>query len=383
MIFMMWNLFSRNLLCHLRSKEFFIWMLIFPIMLATLFYFTFSSLDQADQLQVIPIAVVEEGMPEEDSAFSDTVRSLSEKGDEQLFQTQFISEEEKARQLLKDGEIDGYIQYENGKPGLVVREDGLNQTIIKSFLDQYLQTKSSMENILQENPQLAERLPSLFSRETVTEEISLSQNAPTSKVNYFYALLAMVCMYGGMQGLNVVSFLQSNLSAIGARKTVSPAKRWKLIFADLSAGVTVQWLAIILVILFIRFILQVDFGPQLLPAFLTGIVGSLTGVSFGMLVSVPKRLKYSAKTALVVAVTMVFCFFAGLMTSGINYLVEQKAPVLAWINPAARIVDAFYCLYYYDTYYQFFLNIAVLLAMSLVMFGITIFSIRRQRHESL
>ena len=35
------------------------------------------------------------------------------------------------------------------------------------------------------------------------------------------------------------------------------------------------------------------------------------------------------------------------------------------------------------TYYQFFLNIAVLLAMSLVMFGITIFSIRRQRHESL
>ena len=74
---------------------------------------------------------------------------------------------------------------------------------------------------------------------------------------------------------------------------------------------------------------------------------------------------------------------AGLMVSGINYVIEQALPLLAWLNPAARIADAFYCLYYYDTYTRFVLDICVLIGMTVVMFGISIFALRRRTYESI
>ena len=193
----------------------------------------------------------------------------------------------------------------------------------------------------------------------------------------------MVCLYGGFQGLELVSRLQANLSAQGARRTLSPVRRWKLVTADLLAGVTVQCVAVVAVIFYIRLVLGIDFGPQLLPVLLTGVVGSLTGVAFGAMVAVTNRLAMMAKSAVLISVTMVCCFLSGLMVGGINYMVMEHAPVVAWLNPAARITDAFYCLYYYDTYERFFLNIGILLLMAAAMFGVATLSVRRQQYESI
>ena len=44
----------------LRSKEVMIWTMIFPILMSLLFYVSFGSLDQADQLEAVPVAVLEE-----------------------------------------------------------------------------------------------------------------------------------------------------------------------------------------------------------------------------------------------------------------------------------------------------------------------------------
>jgi ABC-2 type transport system permease protein len=71
------------------------------------------------------------------------------------------------------------------------------------------------------------------------------------------------------------------------------------------------------------------------------------------------------------------------MLSGINYAVMQKTPAAAWLNPAARISDAFYCLYYYDTYDRYLLNIGIILTMAFMMFAVTSVFIRRQRYESI
>ena len=94
------------------------------------------------------------------------------------------------------------------------------------------------------------------------------------------------------------------------------------------------------------------------------MAGSLVGVSLGALLSAATRLSPITKTGLLVSLSMVCCFLAGLMMEGISYQVAQNAPAVAWLNPAARIADAFYCLYYFDTYHRFFLDIGVLLAMA-------------------
>jgi ABC-2 type transport system permease protein len=47
-----------------------------------------------------------------------------------------------ARQLLADGQVDGIIS-QDPQLHLVVKSSGLNQTILKSFLDDYSQNRAS------------------------------------------------------------------------------------------------------------------------------------------------------------------------------------------------------------------------------------------------
>ncbi len=379
---MFWHIYKYKLLSTFRDFAGLVWTLIFPLVLSTLFFFAFSSIDEANQFKLIPICVVNDSEFEADVVFKSTIETLSKESDEQMFITTY-TDVDTADKMLKNSEIEGYIQIIDGSPSLKVKANGLNQTILKSFLDQYIQTRSSMETILKEHPEKAESLAEMFSRENITKEVSLTKNPQTDTVNYYYALLAMVSLYGGFQGLQIITHLQANLSALGARRTSSAAKRYQLVIFDLLGGVTAHFICLMVVVAYMQFILGINFGNKLGLVILTCLVGSLTGVSFGALVSVNNKLKFAAKTAVIIAITMIASFLSGLMVTGINYTVMQKAPIVAWLNPAARITDAFYCLYYYDSYDRYFLNIGILLVMSVVMFGLTTIFVRRQKYASI
>ena len=351
-------------------------------MLATLFFAVFTNLDTAGQFSRMPVAVVDNGAYQRDIYFQAALAAVSGDGGNSLFDLQVVPNQEEADALLEKGEIDGYILCED-IPVLFVSGSGLRQTIIKSFIDRYLQTSSVAGNLISQNPEAAEGLHTLLSPLKYTEEISLSDNPPTSKVGYFYALLAMVCMYGGFQGLATVTMLQANLSALGARRTLAPVGRVRMVTYDLLGGLTTHFLCLVFIVAYINLILGVSFGPKLWPVLLTCLAGSLLGMTFGAMVSVTSKMKEQAKIAVLITVTMVCSFLSGLMVGGINYTVEQIAPAVAWLNPVARISDALYCLYYYDTYERYFLNIGIVLAMSAVMLAVTAIFVRRQRYESI
>ena len=376
---MFWNIYSKRIIMSFRNWETLVWTWIFPIILGTLFYATFGAIDTDGQLKRFPLGVVDNAEYRDDAMFRSTLEAVS--GEDGLFELTVFTGNADADAALEKSEIEGYI-LAGDTPTLVVASDGINQTIAKSFLDQYIQTKSSVMMIIEENPAAAQNLPELLAQRSYTEEISLSQNPPTSKVNYFYALLAMVCLYGGFQGLTTVTYMQANLSALGARRTLLPVGRLLHTLSDLLGGITVQFICLLTVVAYIIFALGIDFGSQIWLVLLTCLMGSMLGVSFGALVSVTK-LKEQAKVAILITVAMVCCFLSGLMVGGINYQIAEKAPVVSWLNPAARITDAFYCLYYYDTFDKYFLNIGIILAMTLVMFAITSLFLRRQRYESI
>lgn len=379
---MFWNLYWKRIIGSFRNVDGLIWTWVFPALLSTLFYFTFSSLDATMQLKEIPLGVIDDAAYRQDDAFRSTLESVSVQNGGELFILTSFADMDSADAALEGGEIEGYITA-GETPRLTVKSDGLNQTIAKSFLDQYVQTKNSVQTLLTQNPSAAAELPKLLESVTYTEEISLSNNPPTDKVGYFYALLAMVCLYGGLQGMTTVSYMQANLSPLGARRTMSPAGRFRMVTYDLLGGITVHFVCLMVIVAYIMFVLKTDFGSQLGLVLLTCLAGSILGVAFGAVISVTAKLKETAKIAVLISVTLVCCFLSGLMVSGINYVVAEKAPAVSWLNPAARITDAFYCLYYYDTYERYFLNIGIILAMALVMFAITAIFIRRQRYESI
>jgi len=374
------NIFVKRLLFSVRDRGTLIWTLIFPLILATMFFAVFGRLDTEGLLVSFPMGVVHDEAFLRDASFSAALESVS--GEDGLFELHTFQTRAEAYAALEDGLIDGFF-LAGETPTLVVKSDGVEQTIAKTFIDRYIQTRSSIEHILKANPAAAADLPVLLTAESFTTEITLSHNPPSNKLNYFYALLAMVSMYGCFQGQNSVYYLQANMSALGARRSLAPVKRWRMLIYDLLGGLTVQFACVLITLAYMIFALGIDFGRQVGFVILTCFAGSTLGMAFGAMVSSASKLKESAKNAIMISVSMICVFLSGLMIGGINYIIAQRAPVLAWINPAARITDAFYSLYFYDTYERFLLNIAVVIGMTVIMFIIAAVSLRRQRYESI
>lgn len=387
------NIYRKYIIRAVRSQDMVIWTFLFPILLATLFHFALSSLEEENSFETVPVAMVQNQELDQAVYLKQMMESLSE-GETPVLKISWAADDEEAEELLKEEQVKGYIAVEKGVPKLYVRENGISETILKNVLDRYIQTKDTVMTKIRENPKTALELADSAAKgdgfgemwgssETFIQDLKLSSQKPSATANYYYALLAMLCMFGGFHGLVVVESLQANLSPQGARNTLSPGNRYKLFCASYLGALTIQFFSTAVSLCYIQFVLKVSFGAQFGYALAAGFVGSMAGIAFGSLVALPSKWKGGIKTGILIGVSLICCFFAGLMIGGINYLVEENLPVLAMVNPAARISDAFYCLYYYEDHARYFQNIGILLAMSLVFTGICVVFIRRDQYESI
>ena len=145
------HLFINKLKIILKNKSMLFWTLIFPFILGTFFQLALGNVDEAFELNIIPIAVVENEYYQGSTVFKEVITGLSEEGENQLFTTEYV-DEEKAKELLNNEEIEGYIIItEENIPKMVVKQDGINQTIIKSVLDEYYQLSSAATQAIQYN----------------------------------------------------------------------------------------------------------------------------------------------------------------------------------------------------------------------------------------
>lgn len=387
------NIYGKYIIRAVRSKDMVIWTFLFPILLATLFHFALGSLEELDSFEAVPVAVVEDQELDGEIYMKRMLEELA-KGESPVLDIHWAGDAGEADGLLKEEEVEGYIAIENGTPKLYVKENGISQTILKNVLDRYLQTKDTIMTMIEKNPRAALKLAGEVikadslqeewnSSETFIQDLQLSSQKPSATANYYYALLAMLCLYGGFHGLVVVESLQANLSPQGARNTLSPGNRYKLFCGSYLGALTIQFLCVAVSMCYIQFVLKVSFGSQFGYALAAGFIGSTTGIAFGSVVALPSKWKGGVKTGVLVGVSLLCSFLAGLMVGGINYLVEEKMPVLSMLNPAARIADAFYCLYYYEDHTRYFQNMGILLVMTMIFLGICVVFTRREQYESI
>jgi len=376
-----------RLKCIVRDKQNMFWTLIFPIVLATLFNLAFSNLSSADNFSSIKIGIVDNEEYQSNTNFIQAMKSVSnsnQNGEENpLFDVQYTSKEE-ADQLLNNNKIAGYIYFDNGLQ-LVVKESGINQTIIKSFLDEYQQTSSTIMTIIITNPNVdVDNLISSVSNKTnYLKEVAVSKASPNNTVTYFYALMAMASLYGSFFGLNEVTAIQGNLSSQGARVNIAPTHKFKLFIAAMLAATTVHLFNIFVLLGYLTLILKVDFGSQLGFIALTCFIGTITGVSFGTFVSSFIKKGEGLKIGILIGITMVLSFMSGMMYDGMKYIISSNVPILGYLNPANLITDSFYALYYYSTHTQFFMDIILLCAFTVIFTVSTYLVLRRQQYASL
>ncbi len=368
-----------ELLINLRAPALIAWLMIFPIFLGTVFKIGFGSIyETVDSFGSIPTAVVE---TKENEIFRSVVESVSE-GDNKLLDVTF-TDEENALRMLKDGDVKGII-YSGDKVTLTVVGKGIQETIIKSFIEQYNVYADIITDAVRNDPARAQDVIAALSADmTACREVPLTQGDPDHYAQYFYNLIAMVAIFGSVTGLHITETNQANMSALGARRNCSPTPKSASLTAALAGSFIAQAVCMTICVTFIQFALKIDFGERLPLVYAAAIIGGCLGVTMGFFIGSIGRLSSEVKNGIAMTVSMLCCFLSGLMVGNIKGLLAEKIPWFNNVNPVAIISDCFYCLNIYSDFDRFSFKMISMAVYIVVFTSLGIILSRGKKYASI
>lgn len=360
-----------------RDKGNMFWGLVYPMILASFFFMAFGHLGTESWTE-IPVAYVKAG---EATVFD----SFMEEMDGNLLKVSALGAEE-ARQALAEGTVEGIIFAPAGgqEPALSVGKSGLRETVLSMVLDAYVKNSAMMEDIARTHPEkLPEAMAALQSEASHIREVSMGGKTYETVLEYFFACVSMMCFFGCFIGQKLGAENAANVTPLAARRSISPQKKSTAVLQDLLVGISIQFVNALVFLAFLRFVLGISLNGNFLGMALICLLGSMTGVSLGIVVGSSARLTEGMKTLVLVALPLFLCFLAGMMIGNMKYLVEEHVPIINRINPAALISDALYFLNVYNDPAALSVRLLLLLAFASVMTVWAFLSLRRTRYESI
>lgn len=379
---MFFHLIKYQIKKRLNTKDELFWSLVFPILLGTFFFASFGGFfKKYETFHTIPVAYVQESADKETGYFEEFLKEL-EDGEDPILEVSKVTKNE-AEKLLEDDEVDGIIT-DGDALTLYVKKEGINQSVLKGILDQYLQKSSTITAIAQKSPEkLQSIMQSLYEQTNFLVEDSFSDGNMDPMVTYFYALIAMSCLYGCFSGHTIAIQGKANLSYLAARRVVSCTNKLQMIIADFIGTLLVQFVCSLISLGYLTLILKVDFGNKIPFIIGTIFVGNVIGIATGLFISAVGRQSENVKMGIVISITMTECFLSGLMIQNMRVIVEKYVPILNRINPASLLVDSFYSLNIYDTYERYAKNMMILMIMAVGLCILSYLAVRRERYASI
>lgn len=352
----------------LREKAMVFWALVFPMILGILFKLAFGGITDNNKFNPIEIAVSESALSDENfKTFLDAME------DEDYFKITKTNDKE-----ILDTNSDIRVFVEE-KDKVFTKKSGIEETIVETILNDYLQKSEMITRIMKENPKTD--ITKLLNVEDHIEDKSRKNMDPINA--FFYTLVGMTTIYGYMWGLYVIYQYEANLSVNAKRNAVAPIKKSVSLLASILASWIINFLITLIFIFYLDKALGVDFGGRMGLLVLLSLVSSLTGVALGVLIGVSNKKSIEFKINLGIAISMLMSFLSGMMISSMKVIIQEKMPILGKINPVSVVTDAIYSLYYYESTARFYQNIGLLILISLAFFLASLFFMRGKEYESL
>ena len=368
------GIFFKRLKQLLRQKTNIFWSAIFPIVLGTFFYLSFAKIETDEMLNKIEINVVESAKL---SDFKDFVEKLSNKVNVD-FVVNDIQTIEQAQMKVDNYEIESYIYFDSGTIKHNILKDSIDNNIIRILINDYLQ----FESIVLENPSMSKEdiILILDSSLLSIDRTHLSLNP---NMLYFYSLIALSCLFATQWGSGVVADVKADVSKTGARISISPTKKLKVLVIYFLAASFIQYLIGTLLLLYLRFVLGVSFGFHFVFMFILLIFGSGIGIGFGMLLGAFIKRSDYLRDWLAMAIALISSFLAGLMNASVKNMIDRILPFFRYINPASLINDAVVSISMYDSLGVFFLNISIMIGFILLIFGAVLYKMRGDKYAAI
>ena len=375
----MWNLIKYSFLAKIRDFSLVFWPFVFPLVLTTAMYFSIGQMEESD-FETIPVAIVTQSTGEED-VFQEYLETMGD-DKEALINVRPMAEEE-AVTALENGDIEG-IFYSREEPSLTVGGSGLAQSILQMILESYTEGKQTLEDVSKIHPDRMEAaIRQMSDYGSVTEEVSLGGRTTNTTAQFFYAMIGMACLYGCFIGYQSAMDLQANLSALAARRCVSPVHRMRWILSETAVSFGIHFVNMLVLLAYMKYILRLEFAGSYAEMIPVVIIGSMIGVTMGMFITSIGKMGESVKIGIMISVSLALSFLAGLMNADIKNVIDRNVPLLNRINPAALISDALYCLNVYNAPARYMQDIVILSVMCVFLLAGTFLIVRRERYGSI
>ena len=374
--------FKYDLITSLRVKEVILWLIIYPIALGTFFKVAFGNIYDNDiKFTTVKTAVVVTS--EENGKTFKQVADKMENEDDAMFSFVYTDKEDAMKQLEKE-DVRGVI-FVDDKLSLTVSSNSLKSTMLEKFVEKYNLNAKIIGDAAKNDPSKIEAVSKTLSEELSTVKSEALSDGNTNMYDqYFYNLLAMVALFGTITGLHVATHNQGNLSALGARKCISPTPKSKTILSCLCATFVVQAICMIIALTFIILVLRVDMGSRIPLVYLTSILAGTVGSSMGFFIGSIGRFGESTKDAICTAVSLLLCFCSGLMDASIKQKIAESS--FAWfnkVNPAAVICESFFSLNIYKDYTRYIQCVVTMIITTIVFVTLGLIMTRRRKYASL
>lgn len=368
----MMRLYLSGLLRMARDRSELFWGLLFPVIMATLFFVSFGIGMDPEKMSAVPAGLVSE----ENGMFETFLTGM----DEGILDLEKMDGEQ-ALDALRAGKISG-VFYGGSKPSLTVAASGIEESILQTLLSSYLEHETMMEQIAKEHPEkLFAAAAQLSGYPDLLEHVTATGRSMDTNLGYFYALIGMACLFGTFGGLDTSVEIRADQSALAVRRSVAPVHRLKLVLSGMLANFTLQFASVCLLLLYLN-MLGLSFGDKWFLLLPVCALGSLTGVAFGIFVG-SLKMRYGFKVGILVSSSLAMSFLAGLMFVNMKDIVEHHAPIINRVNPAALIADAFYSVAVYDNPARYAVNLALLAAITVLLTAVSFLRLRRERYESI
>lgn len=384
--------FKYSLKILLRNKALLFWTFIFPIILGTFFNMAFSNIEKEESLNIIDIAIVDSHFYQDNDIYKKTFAYLSDKNNKgRLFNT-VVTDLDNAKKLLTDNKITGYLLFSLDDVRIVVFKNGINETILKYVVDEIESQKVVSSNLIKKEiinnngevnySDLINKINDLLSDNQVKLNNISNKNLSYTMVE-FYTLIAMATLYGSIIAMTATNKAIANVSNVGMRSSVAPIKKSTMLLGGFLASYIVQVIGLSLLFIYTIFVLKVDYGNNFLAVVLLSLAGSLVGLSLGVAVATLIKSSEGTKTGIIIAITMFWSYLSGMMGISTKYLFDKNLPFLNKLNPANMITDGFYSLYYYGVGNRFEKDVISLIIFSVMLFLVSLISLRRQKYDSI
>lgn len=384
-----------------RGKVTIFWTLVFPLLLATFMYMAFGNIYEQDEMfRNIKVAVVTED--EAANGLNYMLDALSD-GDDALLAVTRMSESD-AEKALADDEVEGIIYTDDVR--LTVAESTVNASILETVLSEYKQYEHALMDIYKDGnglegdmsadgigfehymagasgvDDMSELVAKLSDWKMYYTEKASTEGSQNIYNNYFYAIFAMSCLFASLSSIGMMNNLQANVSATGKRKNVSPQRKMTFVLAEFAALLLIHFVVEVVSFIYMSFI-GVDFGDRIWEILLTLFVGCFIGLALGVIVGAISRLAEGTKIGIVIGISMVMSIMSDLCINGLKYEIQQHAPIINKLNPAALISDSFYALNVYSDHKVFTENILIMTVEAVVLITVGILMVRRNRYASV